>query len=36
MGIILSVSLEAVGPDHFFVKGDIVRNIYWLEFWGDL
>ena len=30
LGTIDSVSLEAMDPDHVFVEGDIVRNIYWL------
>ena len=29
-GEIASVSMEDEGPDHVFVKGDIVRNMYWL------
>ena len=35
-GKIEGVSLEAVDTERVFVEKDIVRNIFWLVFLGDL
>ena len=33
-GSIESVLMKAERPDHVFLEGDIVRNMYWLGFLG--
>ena len=36
VGTIASVSLDYMDPEHMFLEGDIVSNLYWLGLLCDL